>query len=87
MVELGRIYIAVEVSQLSSFLAIPRQGHLVNALQIMSYLKINHNSRLVLGPSYPGTDMPEFKSNDNWAPFYGGVQEAKPLNAPKPHGK
>ena len=31
--------------------------------------------------------MSEFKSNDNWEPFYGDVQEAKPLNAPKPLGK
>ena len=36
MVDLGRIDISVKVSQLSSFLAIPRQSHLVNALQIMS---------------------------------------------------
>ena len=87
MVELGRIYIAVEVSQLSSFLAMPRQGHLVNALHIVSYLKIKHNSRLVLDPSYPGIDVSEFKSNENWAPFYGNGQEANPLNAPKPLGK
>ena len=84
MVELGRIDIAVKVSQLSSFLAMPRQGHLVNALHIMSYLKIKHNSRLVLDTSYPGIDMSEFKSNENWASFYGYVKEAKPLNAPKP---
>ena len=63
MVELGRIYIAVKVSQLSSLLATPRQGHLVNALHIMYYLKIKHNSRLVLDPSYPGINMSEFKSN------------------------
>ena len=87
MVELGIIDISVEVSQISSFLAMPRQGHLVNALHIISYLKINHKSRLVLDPSYPGIDMSEFKSNENCAPFYGGVQEAKPLNAPKPLGK
>ena len=31
--------------------------------------------------------MSEFKPNKNWAPFYGDVQEAKPLNAPKPLGK
>ena len=83
MVELGRIYIAVEVSQISSFLSIPRQGHLVNALHIMSYLKIKHNPRLVLDPRYTGIYMSEFNSNENWAPFYGDVQEAKPLNAPK----
>ena len=53
----------------------------------MSYLKIKHNSRLVLDPSYPGIDMSEFNSNENWAPFYGDVQEAKPLNAHNPLGK
>ena len=84
MVELGRIDIDVEVSQISSLLAMPRQGHLVNELHIMSYLKINHNSRLVLDTSYPGIDMSEFKSNENWAPLYGDVHKAKPLNAPKP---
>ena len=87
MVELGRIDIAVEVSQISSFLAMSRQGHLVNALHIMSYLKIKNNPRLVLDPSYPGIEMSEFNSNENWAPFYGDVQEAKPLNVPKPLGK
>ena len=56
MVELERIDIAVEVSQLYSFLAMPRQGHLINALHIMSYVKIKHNSRLVIDPSYPGID-------------------------------
>ena len=30
MVELGRVDIAVEVSQLSLFLAMPRQGHFIN---------------------------------------------------------
>ena len=87
MVELGRMDIAVEVLQFSSFLAIPSQGHLVNSLHVMSYLKVKHNSRLVLDPSYPGIDMSDFKSNENWAPFYGDVQEAKPLNAPNPLGK
>ena len=87
MIDLGRIYIAVEVSQLSSFLAMPRQGNIVNALHIMSYLKIKQNSRFVLDPSYPGIDMSESKSNDNWATFYEDVQEAKPLNALKPLGK
>ena len=28
--------------------------------------------------------MSEFNSNENWARFYEDVQEAKPLNAPKP---
>ena len=53
----------------------------------MSYLKIKHNSKLVLDTSYPGVDMSKFKYNENWAPFYGDVQEAKSLNSPKPLGK
>ena len=28
--------------------------------------------------------MSEFNSNENWAPFYGDVQDTKPLNSPKP---
>ena len=62
MVELGRIDISVEVLHISSFLEMPRQGHKVNALHIRSYLKIKHNSRLVLDPSYPGINMSELKS-------------------------
>ena len=71
MVELGRVEIAVEISQLSSFLAMPRRGHMVSALHVMSYLKIKHNSRLVLDPTYPDITHSEFKSDQGWTSFYG----------------
>ena len=87
MVELGRVDIAVEVSLLSSFLAMPREGHMAAALHIMSYLRHKHNSRLVLDPSYPVIEYDEFKSNENWVAFYGDVKEAVPCNAPPPLGK
>jgi hypothetical protein len=87
MVELGRIDIATEVSQLSSYLAMPRRGHMEAALHIMSYLKVKHNSRLVLDPSYPEIDVSEFKMKRDWVEFYGEVEEAIPHNAPKPRGK
>ena len=44
MVKLWRFDIAVEVSQISSFLAMTRKGHMVSTLHIMSYLIIRHNS-------------------------------------------
>ena len=53
MVEIGCIDIATEVSILSSYLAHPREGHLDAALHIMGYLKLIHNSRLILDPTYP----------------------------------
>ena len=87
MVELGRVDIGVEVSQLSSFLAYPRQGHLEAALHIMSYLRVKHNSRLVLDPSYAEIDYAEFNVDADWHAFYGDVEEALPPNAPKPLGK
>ena len=87
MVELGLVDIAVEVSQLSLFLSMPHKGYVVSALHIMSYLRINNNSRLVLDPSYADINLSEFKSDENWTAFYGYSEEAKPHNAPKPLGK
>ena len=69
MVEIGRIDITTEVSQFSSFLAMPRRGHLANALHIMSYLKIKHNSMLVLDPTYPDIDIDQFQTEHDWTYF------------------
>ena len=37
-----------------------RQGHLEAVLQIMGYLKLRHNSRLVFDPSYHDIDHSYF---------------------------
>ena len=70
IVELGCVDIAVEVSQLSSFLAMTSQVHIVSALQIMYYLSIKHKSLLVLDPSYADINLSELKSGKNWTAFY-----------------
>ena len=71
---------------LSSFLAYPRKGHLEAALHIMSYLRVKHNSRLVLDPTYANIDLAEFNDKADWHAFYGDVKEAMPPNAPPPLG-
>ncbi len=86
MVELGCIDIATEVSMLSSYLACPREGHLKNALHVMGYLRLKHNSRLIFDPTYPDIDQTAFPSFD-WMEFYGDVEEAIPPNMPPPLGK
>ena len=43
LIELGRIYILLETSQLSNYLASPRIGHLMQALHVFYYL-LNHDS-------------------------------------------
>ena len=63
---MGRIDIANEASQLSSYLATPRRGHVLRALHVTSYLKVKHDSRLLLDPSYPEIDVSEFEMNRDW---------------------
>ena len=61
LVELGRIDITCEVSMMSSYTAMPREGHLDHVIYMFSYLKTHHNSRLVLDPTYPDINMDDFK--------------------------
>ena len=53
MVEMGRVDICVEVSLMSSQMALPRRGHLERLFNIFRYLKVHHNSEMVFDPSDP----------------------------------
>jgi hypothetical protein len=87
MVDLGCIYIATEVSMLSSYLACPREGHLENPLHVMGYLQLKHNSKLIFDPTYPDIDQTAFPASFESAEFYGNVEEAIPPDMPPPLGK
>ena len=50
IVELGRVDVCLEVSMMSSHLALPREGHLEQVLHIFAYLKKYHNTELVYRP-------------------------------------
>ena len=86
IVELGRVDIITEVSNLASQLALPRQGHLEAVLHIFAYLRDKHNARLALDPSYPEIDRSAFTGCD-WNQYYGDVIEALPPNMPSPRGR
>ena len=75
-----------QVSMMSSFVALPREGHLQQLFHIFAYLKAHHNARLVLDPSYPDIDATTFE-NKNWKEFYGNTKEDIPKNVPRPLGK
>ena len=72
---------------LSSFLAMPRVGHLEAAINIMGYLRLHHNSRLFLDPTYPVLDHSSFDDVAEWTEFYGDATKAIPLNMPGPRVK
>ena len=66
IVELGRVDVCLEVSMMSSHLAMPRQGHLEQVLHVFSYLKKYHNTELVYDPSDPAIDFAKYEERD-WA--------------------
>jgi hypothetical protein len=85
-VELGRIDIITEVSMLSTFLCMSREGHLGVVYHLFAYLSLHHNARVVFDPTYHDVDMCAFIKTD-WKPMYGDVKEAIPPNAPVTRGK
>ena len=88
IVELGRVDICLEVSMMSSHLALPREGHLEQVLHIFAHLKKYHNAELVYDPSDPEIDESKFEAKD-WASSEFGHLEGKeetPPKQPEPRG-
>ena len=78
--------ICLEVSLMSSHLALPRAGHLDKFFHIFEYLKWKHRARMVFDPTYPSIDSDDFPRHD-WEKRYGEVKEVIPTNAQSPQGK
>jgi hypothetical protein len=85
-VEIGRVDILLETSLLSSYLAMPRAGHLEQALHIFGYLKSHPKRKIGFDPSHPGINENRFQKCD-WEEFYRDASEAIPENKPEPRGK
>jgi hypothetical protein len=85
-VELGRIYIITEVSIFSTYLCLPREGHLDALFHVFAYLALYHSSRVVFDPTYPSFDMGAFIKTD-WKSMYVDIKEMIPPDAPIPRGK
>ena len=88
IVKLGRVDVCLEVSMMSSHLALPRRGHMEQVMQIFGYLKKYHNAELVFDPSDPTINEQDFERRD-WASSEFGHVEGKeelPPNMPEPRG-
>ena len=81
IVELGRVDVCLEVSMMSSHLALPRKGHLEQVLHIFAYLNKYHNTELVYDPSDPVV-------RDSASSEFGHVEgkEEFPAKMPEPRG-
>ena len=80
-VDHSRVDIITEVSELASYMAMPREGYLEAVFHLYAYLEKKHDARIVFDPSYPVIDMSVFKECD-WKNYYGNVKEPIPPNAP-----
>ena len=85
-IEIGRLDILLEVSLLSSHLALPRQGHLEQVYHIFGYLKKASRRRLFMDPDHPVISEDRFVSYD-WTEFYRYASEPLPPNMPEPRGR
>jgi hypothetical protein len=71
---------------LSTYLFLPREGHLEAIFHVFAYLGLNHNARVVFDLIYPSVDMVTFIKT-YWNSMYGDVREIIPSDATFPHGK
>ena len=86
IVELGRVDLTVETSLMASHMALPRQGHLDQLYHMFGFLKLKHNSEMVLDPSEPEINEDQFPKEDWQHTPYGKGHEIVPPNAPKFRG-
>jgi hypothetical protein len=70
----------------STYLCLPREGHLEAVFHVFAYLGLHHTARVVFEPTYPAVDMGTFIKTD-WKSMYSDVKEMIPSDAPIPRGK
>lgn len=84
-VELGRVDILLETSLMSTYMAMPRSGHLEQLYRMFGILKLHPKRKIAFEPQHPMISERMFKVYD-WQDFYRDVHEAIPDNMPKPRG-
>ena len=65
MAALGRVDICTEVLMLSSCLALPGEGHLLQLFCMFSYLERQHNCEMDFDHTVPAIDKGDFPK-ENW---------------------
>ena len=85
-VEIGRLDILLEVSLLSSHLAIPRVGQISQVYHIFGYLKNSPRRRLFMDPDHPNISEGRLIKFD-WTDFYKDCNEGISENMPEARGQ
>ena len=83
--ELGRVDILLEMTMLSTYMALPRKRHSEQVYHVFGYLKTHSKRRLFFDPRHPDIDERAFSSYE-WYDFYRDAKEQVPNNMPPPCG-
>ena len=88
MVELGMIYICLEVYMMLSHLALLQEGNMEKLYNVFEYLKKYHNYYLVINPSDQVIDQYEFERQYCTSSDFGHVSGKEDItsNMPDTHG-
>lgn len=84
-VELGRVDMLLEVALMSTYMAMPRDGHLQQLYRIFGYLKLYPKRKIAFDPQHPAIKERMFRKSD-WTDYYRDVKEAVPGDMPAPRG-
>ena len=79
-VGLGRVDILLETSLMSTYLALPRRGHLRQIFHVFGYLKVNLKKKLCFDPQHLEIDERSFAVHA-WYDLYRDSKEAIPADA------
>ena len=86
--ELGQVDILLETAMLSTYMALPRKGHLEQVYHVFGYLKTHLKRHLFFDPRHPDIDECSF-STYKWYDLYDFYHDAKeqvPIDMPPPRG-
>ena len=83
--ELGRVDILLETAMLSTYMALPRKGHLEQVYHVFGYLKTHSKRRLFFDPWHPDIHERDFSSYE-WYDFYCNAKEQVPIDMLLPRG-
>ena len=83
--EIGRVDILLETAMLSTYMALPRKGHLEQVYHVFGYLKTHSKCHLFFDPRHPDIDERAFSTYE-WYDFYRDAKEQVPIDMPPPRG-
>lgn len=76
----------MEISIISSYIAMPREGHLEQVFHIFAYLRKWYNTELVFDPTDPIIDKASYEERDWTLLEFGHIQAEEILSGSMPCG-